>query len=57
MKTVHPLVKLRRAAGLPHARGMSAAEMRAKNPALAAKWATFIEANRPAIVREVARSL
>jgi hypothetical protein len=47
------LIKLRRSAGLPPARGMSAAALRASNPALARKWSSFIEANKPAIARGI----
>lgn len=57
MKTVHPLVTLRRSAGLAPVRGLSAVELRAKNPALASKWSRFIADNKTAIAAGLVRSV
>lgn len=51
------LITLRRKAGLSSVRGMSATELRRNNPALALKWAGFIQANKSAIVGALVKAL
>lgn len=57
MKTVHPLVTLRRSSGLASVRGLSAKQLHSKNPALAIKWAAFVGQHKDAIARSLVASL